>query len=59
MAKNKKENITGEDRSIRKVARHEYIRTGRKRPGSLLRAFNLKYPNRPYSERIGPNFEED
>jgi len=59
MGNNKKAKITGEDRSLRKVARHEYIRTGRKTPGALLRAFNLKYPNRSLSEKIGPNFEED
>ena len=48
-----------ETRSLREVARHEIVRTGRKSPGSLLRAFNLKYPNRPLSEREGPNYEED
>jgi len=46
-------------RSIREVARHEVVRTGRKTPGSLLRAFNLKYPNRSESERSGPNYEND
>jgi hypothetical protein len=46
-------------RSLREVARHEVVRTGRKRPGSLLRAFELKYPNRPYSEKNGPNYEND
>ena len=59
MSKNKKDNIFGEDRSIREVAKHEYIRTGRKTPGSLLRAFELKYPNRKYSSKLGPKLEND
>jgi len=45
--------------SLGSMAREEQWRTGRKTPGSLLRAFNLKYPNRNLSERTGPNYEED
>ena len=59
MAKGKKQINIGQDRSLREIARHEYIRTGRKSPGAMERAFNLKYPNRYLSERSGPKFEQD
>ena len=44
---------------LRSIAREEEWRTGRKEPGSLLRAFGKKYPNRNYSTRLGPETEND
>ena len=44
---------------IGEVARHETVRTGTVRPGSLLRAFELKYPNRNLSERKGPKYGDE
>jgi len=49
----------GKAGSIGSVARHEFVRTGRKEPGALLRAFELKYPNRSYSTKVGPKIEND
>ena len=49
----------GKSGSIGSVARHEFVRTGRKEPGSLLRAFELKYPNRNYSTKLGPKMESE
>ena len=44
---------------IGSVAREEEWRTGRKEPGSLLRAFGKMYPNRNYSTRLGPKVESE
>ena len=45
--------------SMGSIARELRWRRGSSRPGDLIRAFNLKYPNRPYSEKEGPNYEND
>ena len=45
--------------SLGSIAREEQWRTGRKEPGGLLRAFELKYPNRKYSSKLGPKLEND
>lgn len=43
----------------RSVAEEIQWRRGSRRPGDLIRAFNLKYPNRGYSTKSGPNYEYD
>jgi len=45
--------------SMGSIAREMQWRRGSRRPGDLIRAFNLKYPNRSYSEQEGPNYENE